>query len=89
MWYGVDIFSLSSWEPQEEGMMNIAARFSLSKKPRYVDQERNRQTTKGDADWPNNTPTRAPFMTLVDSSSTSSNAEPAHNTTKYFAPNLR
>jgi hypothetical protein len=28
--YGVDIFSPSSWEPQEEGMMNIAARFSLS-----------------------------------------------------------
>jgi hypothetical protein len=26
--------------PQEEGIMNIAARFSLSKKPRYVDQER-------------------------------------------------
>jgi hypothetical protein len=26
---------------------------------------------------------------LVDSSSASSNAEPAHNTTKYFAPNLR
>jgi hypothetical protein len=34
------IFSPSSWKPQEEGMMNIAARFSLSKKPRYVDQER-------------------------------------------------
>jgi hypothetical protein len=30
MRYGVDIFSPSSWEPQEEGMMNIAARFSLS-----------------------------------------------------------
>jgi hypothetical protein len=30
MWYGVDSFSPSSWEPQEEGMMNIAARFSLS-----------------------------------------------------------
>jgi hypothetical protein len=38
--YGVDSFSPSSWEPQEEGMINIAARFSLSKKPRYVDQER-------------------------------------------------
>jgi hypothetical protein len=70
-------------------MMNIAARFSLSKKSRYVNQERNRQTTEGDADWPNNTPTRAPFTTLVNSSSTSSNAEPTHNTTKYFAPNLR
>jgi hypothetical protein len=28
--YGVDGFSPSSWEPQEEGMMNIAASFSLS-----------------------------------------------------------
>jgi hypothetical protein len=45
--------------------------------------------TEGDADWPNNTPTRVPFMTLVDSSSTSSNAESAHNTTKYFVSNLR
>jgi hypothetical protein len=34
---GVDGFSPSSWEPQEEGMMNIAARFSLSKKPRFID----------------------------------------------------
>jgi ribonuclease HI len=37
MRYGVDCFSPSSWEPQEEGMMNIAARFSLSKKPRFMD----------------------------------------------------
>jgi hypothetical protein len=37
MWYGVDSFSLSSWEPQEKGMMNIAARFSLSIKPRFID----------------------------------------------------
>jgi hypothetical protein len=36
-----------------------------------------RQTTEGDADWLNSTPTRAPFMILVDSSSASSNAEPA------------
>jgi hypothetical protein len=70
-------------------MMNIAARFSLSKKPRFIDPKGNRQMTEGDADWLNNTPTRAPFMTLVDSSSTSSNVKPAHNTTKYFAPNLR
>jgi hypothetical protein len=35
-------------------------------------------TTEGDADWLNNTPTRAPFMILVDSSLASSNAEPAH-----------
>jgi hypothetical protein len=35
-------------------------------------------TTEGDADWLNNTPTRVPFMILVDSSSASSNVEPAH-----------
>jgi hypothetical protein len=45
--------------------------------------------TEGDADWLNNTPTRAPLTILVDSSSANSNAEPAHNTNKYFAPNLR
>jgi hypothetical protein len=37
------------WEPQEEGVMNIAARFPAVKKPRYVDQERSKQTTEGDA----------------------------------------
>jgi hypothetical protein len=36
------IFSPSSWEPQEEGMMNIAARFSLSKKPRFIDPKGNK-----------------------------------------------
>jgi hypothetical protein len=30
MRYGVDSFSPSNWVPQEEGMINIAARFSLS-----------------------------------------------------------
>jgi hypothetical protein len=69
--------------------MNIVARFPSVKKPRYVDQERSKQMTEGDADWPNNTPTRVPFTTLVDSSSTNSNAEPAHNTTKHFVSNLR
>jgi hypothetical protein len=33
---GVDGFSPSSWEPQEEGMMSIAASFSLRKKPRFI-----------------------------------------------------
>jgi hypothetical protein len=58
--------------------MNIAADFPSVKKPRYVDLGEERQTTEGDADWLNSTPTRAPFMTLVDASSASSNAEPAH-----------
>jgi hypothetical protein len=35
MWHGIDGFSPSSWEPQEEGMMSTAASFSLSKKPRF------------------------------------------------------
>jgi hypothetical protein len=35
-------------------------------------------TTEGDADWLSDTPTRAPLTILVDSSSASSNAEPAH-----------
>jgi hypothetical protein len=52
-------------------------------------QEKSRQMTEGDADWLNNTPTKALLTILVDSSSTSSNMEPAHNTTKYFVPNLR
>jgi hypothetical protein len=30
-------------KPQEEGMMNIAASFSLSKKPRFVDPVGKRQ----------------------------------------------
>jgi hypothetical protein len=37
MRHGVDGFSLSSWEPQKEGMMTTAASFSLNKKPRYVE----------------------------------------------------
>jgi hypothetical protein len=35
MRHGVDSFSPSSWEPQEEGMMNTAASFSLRKKPMF------------------------------------------------------
>jgi hypothetical protein len=35
MQHGVDGFSLSNYEPQEEGMMSTAASFSLSKKPRF------------------------------------------------------
>jgi hypothetical protein len=34
--------------------------------------------TEGEADWLNSTPTRAPFTILVDSSSASSNTEPAN-----------
>jgi hypothetical protein len=37
------------WEPQEEGVMSIAAGFPLVKKPRYVDLGEERRTTEGDA----------------------------------------
>jgi hypothetical protein len=30
------------WEPQEEGVMSIAASFPSVKKPRFVDQEKSR-----------------------------------------------
>jgi hypothetical protein len=45
---GVDSFSPSSWEPQEEGRMTTAASFSLSKKQRFVVQEKV-NTPEGDA----------------------------------------
>jgi hypothetical protein len=37
------------WEPQEKGVMSIAASFSSVKKPRYVDLGEERQMTEGDA----------------------------------------
>jgi hypothetical protein len=52
--------------------------FPLVKKPRFIVLGEERQTTEGDADWLNSTPIRAPFTTLVDSFSASSNVEPAH-----------
>jgi hypothetical protein len=59
--------------------MNIAARFPSVKKPRLCQSgEEQIITTEGNADWLNSTPTRAPFMILVDSSLASSNAEPTH-----------
>jgi hypothetical protein len=44
--------AVNNWpvgKPQEESMMNIAARFSLSKKPRFVDPVGKSQTQEGDA----------------------------------------
>jgi hypothetical protein len=40
MRHGVDSFSPSSWEPQEEGMMSTAASFSLRKKPRFIESRK-------------------------------------------------
>jgi hypothetical protein len=70
-------------------MMSTVASLSLSKKPRFVDPIGKIQTPEGDACYLHDTPARAPFTILVGASSTSSNVESAHNTTKYFAPNLR
>jgi hypothetical protein len=70
-------------------MMSTVASLSLNKKPRFIDPVGKSQTSEGDACQLRDTPTRAPFMMLVDASSTSSNVEPAHSTTKNFAPNLR
>jgi hypothetical protein len=42
--------------------------------------------TEADADWLNNTPTRAPLTILVDSSSASSNTKPAHTQTNTLLP---
>jgi hypothetical protein len=47
-WCGADVLVRGDWparwEPQEEGMMSVAASFPLVKKPRFIDQE------KGDGD---------------------------------------
>jgi hypothetical protein len=66
--------------------MNIAADFPSVKKLRYVDLREKRQTTEGDADWLNSSPTRAPFTILIDSSLASSNAEPAHTQPNILFP---
>jgi hypothetical protein len=43
-------------------MMSIAADFPSVKKPKFIILgEEQTMMTEGDADWPNNTPTRAPF----------------------------
>jgi hypothetical protein len=50
------------WEPQEESMMSISVDFPSVKKLRFIILgEEQTMTTEGDADWLNNTPTRAPF----------------------------
>jgi hypothetical protein len=46
---GVDSFSPSSWEPQEEGMMSKAASFSLKKTKVYRILEKV-NTLEGNAD---------------------------------------
>jgi hypothetical protein len=45
--------------------MSIAAGFPLVKKPRFIILREERQTTEGDADWLNSTPTRAHLLTRL------------------------
>jgi hypothetical protein len=67
--------------------MSIAAGFPSVKKPRFnIILGEERQMTKGDADWLNNTPTRALLMTLVDSSSANSNTKPTHTQPSTLLP---
>jgi hypothetical protein len=72
-------------------MMSIAASFPSVKKPRFnIVQEKSRQRRLKVMQTGLITLQQGRRLTiLVDSSSANSNAEPAHNTTKYFAPNLR
>jgi hypothetical protein len=49
MWRGVDSFSPSSWEPQEEGMMSTAANFP-SVRNQGMSNPGKSQTPEGDAD---------------------------------------
>jgi hypothetical protein len=45
--------------------MSIAAGFPSVKKPRFIVLAEERQTTEGDADWLNSTPTRAHLLTRL------------------------
>jgi hypothetical protein len=78
------------WEPQEEGVMSIAASFPSVKKPRFnIIQEKSRQQRLKvmlASLWQLQT---IYMWCLVQALLASCNVEPAHNTTKYFAPNLR
>jgi hypothetical protein len=79
----------ASWEPQEEGMMSIAASFPSVKKPRFMSIRRKEPI------WlkvmlASLRQLRIIYIwCLVQALLASCNAEPAHNTTKYFVPNLR
>jgi hypothetical protein len=66
--------------------MSIVARFPLVRNQGLSIRRGETMTTEGDADWLNNTPTRAPLTILVDLSSANSNAEPAHTQTNTLLP---
>jgi hypothetical protein len=73
-----------------EGVMSTVASLPSVMKPRYIEPVGERTKLKKVmlasfvTLW-----TRAPNKLLFGMSSPSSNVKPAHNTNKYFAPNLR
>jgi hypothetical protein len=70
-------------------MMSIAANFPSVKKPRFIDQEKSRQLRLKVMLASLRQLRTIYIWRLVQALLASCNAEPAHNTTKYFAPNLR
>jgi hypothetical protein len=74
----------------KEGVMSTAASLSTVMKPRFIEPVGERTKLKKVMLSSFVTlRTRAPDKLLVSVSSPSSNVKPAHNTNKYFAPNLR
>jgi hypothetical protein len=74
-------------------MMSTAASLPSVVKPRFIEPVGENQTSEDDACWLRDTPDKGARKCWcavdVGASSPSSNVEPAHNTTKNFAPNLR
>jgi hypothetical protein len=78
------------WEPQEEGVMSIAASFPSVKKPRFMSVRREKQTMWVKVMLASLWQLRTIYIwRLVQALLASCNVEPTHNTTKNFAPNLR
>jgi hypothetical protein len=91
MRYGGDIFSSSSWEPQEESMMSITTRFfpQLRNQGMSIRRGADKRLKVMLDSLVTLQQGRRFTIKRVSVSSASSNVEPAHNTTKYFVPNLR
>jgi hypothetical protein len=69
--------------------MNIAASFPSVKNQGISIRRRADNTTEGDADWLSDSFRQFMYGASSKLCFASSNVEPAHNTTKYFVPNLR
>jgi hypothetical protein len=76
-------------KPQEKVLMNIAASFPSVRNQGMSIKRRADNTTEGDADWLSDNFGQFIYGASSKLCFASSNVEPAHNTTKYFVPNLR